>query len=75
MLLHARGGPEQAVPEYETVVASNRNWVNIRYVLGMCKLPVGSIEETTPLAEQAIRLSPRDPLIGSWYSLTGACVF
>ena len=25
-----------------------------------------------PLAEQAIRLSPRDPSIGSWYSQTGA---
>jgi tetratricopeptide (TPR) repeat protein len=35
-------------------------------------LLVGSIESTTPLAEQAVRLSPRDPLIGSWYSLTGA---
>jgi tetratricopeptide (TPR) repeat protein len=71
MLLHARGDPEQAIPEYETVVASNRNWVNVLYVLGMCKLLVGSIEETTPLVEQAIRFSPRDPFIANWYMLIG----
>jgi tetratricopeptide (TPR) repeat protein len=71
MLLHARGDPEQAIPEYETVIASNRNWVNVLYTLGMCKLLVGSIEETRPLVEQAIRFSPRDPFIANWYMLIG----
>jgi adenylate cyclase len=71
MLLHARGDPEQAIPENETVIASNRNWVNVLYTLGMCKLLVGSIEETTPLVEQAIRFSPRDPFIANWYMLIG----
>jgi TolB-like protein/DNA-binding winged helix-turn-helix (wHTH) protein/Flp pilus assembly protein TadD len=71
MLLHARGDPEQAIPEYETVIASNRNWVNVLYTLGMCKLLVGAIEETTPLVEQAIRFSPRDPFIANWYMLIG----
>jgi len=71
MLLQARGHPEQAIPEYETVIASNRNWVNVLYTLGMCKLLVGSLEETTPLVEQAIRFSPRDPFIANWYTLIG----
>jgi TolB-like protein/tetratricopeptide (TPR) repeat protein len=71
MLLHARGDPEQAIPEYETVIASNRNWVNVLYVLSMCKLLAGSIEETTPLVEQAIRFSPRDPFMANWYMLIG----
>jgi len=71
MLLHARGDPEQAVPEYETVISSNRNWVSVLYMLGMCKLLVGSIEETTPLVEQAIRFSPRDPFMANWYMLIG----
>jgi tetratricopeptide (TPR) repeat protein len=31
----------------------------------------GSIEEAIPLHEQAIRLSPRDPLIGVWYQRIG----
>jgi adenylate cyclase len=71
MLLHARGHPEHAIPEYQTVIASNRNWVNVLYTLGMCKLLVGSLEETTPLVEQAIRFSPRDPFIANWYMLIG----
>ena len=53
------------------MIASNRNWVNVLYVLGMCKLLVGSIEETTRLVEQAIRFSPRDPFIANWYMLIG----
>ena len=36
-----------------------------------CKLYAGSIEEVIPLAEQAIRLSPRDPGIGWCYHLIG----
>ena len=39
--------------------------------LGLCKLYVGSIEAGIPLAEQAIRLSPRDPDIGFCYNLIG----
>jgi tetratricopeptide (TPR) repeat protein len=59
-------------PEYETALASNRNWVNAIGQLGVCKFWTGSIEETIPLAEQAIRLSPRDPGIGIWYLQIGA---
>jgi tetratricopeptide (TPR) repeat protein len=40
--------------------------------LGQCKLYTGSIEETIPLVERAIRLSPRDPAIGYWYQLIGS---
>jgi adenylate cyclase len=32
----------------------------------------GSIEEAIPLHEHAIRLSPRDPLVGNWYWRIGA---
>jgi tetratricopeptide (TPR) repeat protein len=39
--------------------------------LGLCKLYAGSIEAGIPLAEQAIRLSPRDPDIGFCYNLIG----
>ena len=30
------------------------------------------MDEIIPLAEQAIRLSPRDPFIGNWYFQIGA---
>jgi adenylate cyclase len=60
-----------AIPEYETVLAFNRNWVYAFFALGQCKLFTGSIEETIPLVERAIRLSPRDPELGVWYENIG----
>jgi TolB-like protein/Flp pilus assembly protein TadD len=71
-VLRAQGRFEEAIPEYETAIASNRNWVGALHPLGQCKLFAGSIEETIPLEEQAIRLSPRDPeLLGVWNSQIG----
>jgi len=58
---------DEAIPEYEAVIAFNRNSADAYSNLGWCKLYTGSIEETIPLQEQAIRLSPRDPSIGFWY--------
>jgi tetratricopeptide (TPR) repeat protein len=70
-VLRAQGRPEQAIPEYETAIALNRNWVFAYLALGACKLLTGDIEEAIPLAEQAIRLSPRDPNIGIMYDRIG----
>ena len=39
--------------------------------LGWCKLYAGLIGEVAPLVQQALRLSPRDPSIGYFYSLIG----
>ena len=39
--------------------------------LGHCKLLTGSLEETIPLVEKAMRLSPRDPHIYMWYKWIG----
>jgi tetratricopeptide (TPR) repeat protein len=64
----ALGMPNQcdgAILEYETMLASDRNNVNALRGLANCKFFTGSIEEAVPLAEQAIRLSPRDPQI--WF--------
>src|SRR6202035_5150480 len=61
----------EAIPEYETVLATDHNWVTALHALGQCKLFVGSIEETIPLVERAIRLSPRDPQLGVWYENIG----
>jgi adenylate cyclase len=70
-LLRAQRRYAEAIPEYETMLASNRNWVYGFFALGQCKLFTGSIEETIPLVEQAIRLSPRDPQLGVWYFSIG----
>jgi TolB-like protein len=66
-LLRAQGRFAEAIPEYETVLALDRNSVSSFFALGQCKLCTGSIEETIPLVERAIRLSPRDPELGVWY--------
>jgi adenylate cyclase len=70
-ILRAQRRFEEAVPEYETVIAFNRNWASAYAHIGQCKLYTGSIEETIPILEQVIRLSPRDPFIGSWYNRIG----
>jgi adenylate cyclase len=70
-VLSAQGRPHEAIPEYETAIALNRNWVFAYVALGACKLLTGSIEDAIPLAEQAIRLSPRDPNIFSSYLQIG----
>ena len=66
-VLRARNRYDEAIPEYETAVALNRNWVVAIAGLGLCKFLAGAIEEAIPAQEQAIRLSPRDPLIANWY--------
>ena len=63
-MLRAQGRYKEAIPEYETVLALNRNAVIAIYALSSCNLYTGSIEEVIPVVEQAIRLSPRDPYIG-----------
>jgi adenylate cyclase len=70
-VLRVQGRFVQAITEYETALASNRNRVAAIFGIAQCKLSTGSIEETIPLAEQAIRLSPRDPELGAWYYFTG----
>ena len=60
-----------AIPEYEAALALDHNLVAALTSLGWCKLYAGSIEEVSPLAEQAMRLSPRDPNIAWCYHLIG----
>jgi len=70
-VLRAQHRCEDAIPEYETALALNRNAVVVFSSLSWCKLHAGSIEEVIPLQEQAIRLSPRDPAIGFFYGAIG----
>jgi TolB-like protein len=70
-VLRAQKRFQGAIPEYEAALALDHNFVAALINLGWCKLHTGSIEEATPLVAQAIRLSPRDPLIGFCYHLSG----
>jgi TolB-like protein/class 3 adenylate cyclase/Flp pilus assembly protein TadD len=70
-LLRVQGRYDEAILEYDMVIALNRNWVIVIAALGWCKFLTGSIDEALLLHEQAIRLSPRDPGIGNWFDRIG----
>jgi adenylate cyclase len=70
-VLRAQHRCEDAIPEYQTALALNRNGVAALLTLAYCKLHTGSIDEVIPLLEQAIRLSPRDPGVGYFYGTIG----
>jgi Tfp pilus assembly protein PilF len=70
-VLRAQNRCDEAIPEYETALASNPNFVAALNGLGWCKLFAGSIDEVIPLVEQALRRSPRDPGISAWHFLIG----
>ena len=70
-VLRAQQRYEEAIAEYETVVAFNRNWVHAIAALGYCKFATGSLDEAIPAQERAIRLSPRDPQIWLCYFWIG----
>jgi adenylate cyclase len=70
-VLRAQHRYAEAIPEYETVLAFNRNWVGAIFALSWCKFYAGFVEEMIPRLEQAIRVSPRDPYIASWHAWIG----
>jgi tetratricopeptide (TPR) repeat protein len=70
-VLRAQGRYSEAISEYEMVIAFDRNLVSALSPLGWCKFLTGAFDEAIGLFEQAIRLSPRDPLLGYWYVRIG----
>jgi TolB-like protein/class 3 adenylate cyclase/Flp pilus assembly protein TadD len=70
-LLRAEGRCTEAIPEFEMVITSNPNSSGAFFQLAFCKLLTGAIDETIPLEEQSIRVSPRDPDIYSRYLVIG----
>ena len=70
-LLRARHHCDAAIPEYETVLAANRNVLPALANVGRCKIYVGLLDDGVALQERAIRLSPHDPFLGVWYFRIG----
>jgi TolB-like protein/Tfp pilus assembly protein PilF len=70
-VLRSQDRYSEAIPEYEAVIALNRNWAHAYSHLGWCKFVTGSIDELIPAQERAIRVSPRDPQIGLFYFRIG----
>ena len=74
-VLYAQNRCDEAVYEYETVLTLNRNFAAAYFHIGLCKLLLGSLGETIPPVDHAIRLSPNDPDIGFWYQAIGRAYF
>jgi tetratricopeptide (TPR) repeat protein len=70
-ILRAQNRLEEAITEYEAVIAFDRNRVGAYASIGQCKFYQGAIEEYIPLVQRAIRLSPRDPSLGVWLGRIG----
>ncbi len=70
-VLRAQSRWEEAILHFETSLSLNRNSVGALQGLGWCKLYTGSLDEAIPIAEQAIRIGPRDPTIGFRYLMIG----
>ena len=70
-VLRAQQRFDEAISEYETVLAFNRNWIHAIAALGYCQFITGSIKAAIPAQERAIRLSPRDPEIWLYYFWIG----
>jgi adenylate cyclase len=68
-VLRAQRRYADAIPEYETLIALDRNSPNAYANLGQCKFFTGSLDEVIPLVEQAVRLSPRVPNLGFWWAM------
>ena len=70
-LLRTENRCDEAIPQFEMVIASNPNYANAFFALGVCKLWTGSIDQAIALEETAIRLSPRDPAVYNRYLTIG----
>jgi TolB-like protein/DNA-binding winged helix-turn-helix (wHTH) protein/Tfp pilus assembly protein PilF len=70
-LLRLQARPGAARDAFRTVVALDPNFAAGHGQLGVTELEVGRPEETFKAVERAIRLSPRDPNVGHWFSIAG----
>lgn len=67
-ILRARGrNVEVAVGEYEEAIAINPSLAPAHGALGAAKIRVGRSAEAFAPLQMAIQLSPRDPLLSTWY--------
>jgi adenylate cyclase len=65
------GRLEQAVGEYETAIALDRNFASSYGMLGATKVILGQPEEAFEHVQKAIQVSPRDPSLATWQMFVG----
>jgi len=70
-LLYAMRAPERALREFEFAIGLDRNLAVAHGYVGLMKFFLGRSHETRGHVEEAIRLSPRDPLLFHWHYVIG----
>jgi TolB-like protein/DNA-binding SARP family transcriptional activator len=71
-LLVAKRTPEQALREIELAMSLDRDLPYVHMGAGWVRIYLGRAEETASHIATAMRLSPRDRMLGSWYQMLGS---
>ena len=66
---------DEAIAAFEQALSLNPNSAFARHGLGRTLVLSGRPEKGRPYIEEALRLSPRDPLTGFWYWNLGSALF
>jgi TolB-like protein/class 3 adenylate cyclase/Tfp pilus assembly protein PilF len=70
-VLRAQSRCNEAILEYQKVIALDRNRAPAYAHVGWCKFLTGSVDEAIPYFERAIRLSPYGSGVSAWYARIG----
>jgi TolB-like protein len=73
-VLRAQNRYDEAILEYETVIALNRNWANAYSHLGLCKFMTGYMEELIPAQSKPSGSVRAIPKSASSMAGLGACI-
>jgi tetratricopeptide (TPR) repeat protein len=71
-VLIALRAPERAFREIELSMSLDRDLPYVHMRAGWIKIFLGCAEEAEGHLSNAMRLSPRDPLLGNWYAILGS---
>jgi TolB-like protein len=71
LLLYAMRRPAQALHEFECAIGVDGNLALAHAHAGLMKFLLGRSKETRGHVDEAMRLSPRDPLLFHWHFIVG----
>jgi len=70
-VLYAMRAPERALREFEFALGLDSNLAAAHAYLGLMKYSLGRARDTRAHVAEAMRLSPRDPLLFQWHFILG----
>jgi tetratricopeptide (TPR) repeat protein len=70
-VLFAMRAPERALREFTRAISLDANLAMAHAYVGLMKFLLGRARETRAHVEEAMRLSPRDPLLFQWHFFIG----